>query len=37
MSTTKAQSMIRQHGLSLIELLVFIVVVGVAVTGRPGR
>ena len=33
MSTTKAPSMIRQRGLSLIELLVFIVVVGVAVTG----
>ena len=33
MSTTKALSHIRQRGLSLIELLVFIIVVGVAVTG----
>jgi MSHA pilin protein MshD len=33
MSTTKAISMTRQRGLSLIELLVFIVVVGIAVTG----
>lgn len=31
--SNKAQPMSRQHGLSLIELLVFIVVVGVAVTG----
>ena len=33
MSTTKALSHIKQHGLSLIELLVFIIIVGVAVTG----
>ena len=31
--SNKVQSAFRQHGLSLIELLVFIVVVGVAVTG----